>query len=107
MQDSARNWQNLVLKYGLIRTDQRFMQNGIAKLVCAGDARSSDALCVHWLPINQRMYKFKLAFLTFKQLQHQFFHHTYISCQYNYLYNYTLTNIAVSCVALMHKESNF
>ena len=31
------------------------VQNVIAKLVCAGNARSSDALCsLHWLPINQR-----------------------------------------------------
>ena len=47
------------------------VQNVIAKLVCASNARSSDALCsLHWLPINQRI-KFKLASLTFKLLQHQ------------------------------------
>ena len=47
------------------------VQNVIAKLVCAGNVRSSDALCsLHWLPINQRI-KFKLASLTFKLLQHQ------------------------------------
>ena len=47
------------------------VQNVIAKLVCAGNARSSDALCsLHWLPINQRI-KFKLASLTFKLLQRQ------------------------------------
>ena len=49
----------------------QWVQNVIAKLVCAGNARSSDALCsLHWLPINQRI-KFKLASLTFKLLQHQ------------------------------------
>ena len=47
------------------------VQNVIAKLVCASNARSSDALySLHWLPINQRI-KFKLASLTFKLLQHQ------------------------------------
>ena len=47
------------------------VQNVIAKLVCASNARSSDALCsLHWLPINQRI-KFKIASLTFKLLQHQ------------------------------------
>ena len=47
------------------------VQNVIAKLVCASNARLSDALCsLHWLPINQHI-KFKLASLTFKLLQHQ------------------------------------
>ena len=47
------------------------VQNVIAKLVCASNACSSDALySLHWLPINQRI-KFKLASLTFKLLQHQ------------------------------------
>ena len=42
-----------------------------AKLVCAGNARSSDVLCsLYRLPIDQRI-KFKLASLTFKLLQHQ------------------------------------
>ena len=49
----------------------RRVQNVIAKLVCASNARSPDALCnLHWLPINQRI-NFKLASLTFKLLQHQ------------------------------------
>ena len=53
-----------------IRKLQR-VQNVTAKLVCASNARSSDALwSLHWLPINQRI-KFKLASLTFKLLQHQ------------------------------------
>ena len=67
------------------------VQNVIAKLVCAGNARSSDALCsLHWLPINQRI-KFKLASLTFKLLQHQ-------SPSVPGLFNYTVH--AVSCAAL-------
>ena len=67
------------------------VQNVIAKLVCAGNACLSDALCnLHWLPINQRI-KFKLASLTYKLLQHQL---------PSYLASSIITLHAFSCVAL-------